>query len=287
MFDSDISDDLYDGICEDLHIHTLHSKDSKEIPEKYIEVAIERKMSYLGFSDHLDLDPIDKDYGYYKYEDVYKTFSFLREKYGDSINILLGLEVTYQSNLEKSVMDFVDMKPYDYIIGSIHRLQGFTVSGPHGLGFFMGKDESSAYNLYFEELEKMVEMNYFDIIGHFDVIKRYGKNYYGNFMPEKYREIIERILKKAVQSNMVLEINSSGYRQDLNEPYPNFAILEMYRDIGGKRIVLGSDAHKVNQMGAFLKKTIAEVLSIYDFEVVVYSNRKQFFLCHLSEIVKI
>lgn len=287
MFNPDISDDLYNGICEDLHIHTLYSKDSKEIPEKYIEVAIERKMSYLGFSDHLDLDPIDKDYGYYKYEDVNKTFSTLGEKYKDSINILLGLEVTYQSNLEKSIMDFVDMKPYDYIIGSIHRLQGFTVSGPHGLGFFMGKDELTAYNLYFEELEKMVEMNYFDIIGHFDVIKRYGKNYYGNFIPEKYREIIERILKKAVQNDMVLELNSSGYRQGLDEPYPNLAIVEMYGNIGGKRIVLSSDAHKLEHMGAFLKKTIAEALSVYDFEVVVYSKRKQFFLCHLSEIVKI
>ncbi len=287
MFDSDVSADLYNGTCEDLHIHTLHSKDSKEIPEKYIKIAIERKMSYLGFSDHLDLDPTDKDYGYYKYEDVYKTFSILEGKYKDSINILLGLEVTYQSNLEKSIIDSVNMKPYDYIIGSIHRLQGFTVSGPHGLGFFMGKDESTAYNLYFEELEKMVEMSYFDIIGHFDVIKRYGKNYYGKFIPEKYKVTIERILKKAVQNNIVLEINSSGYRQDLNEPYPNFSILEMYRDIGGKKIVLGSDAHAVNQMGAFLKESIVKALAVSDFEVVVYRKRKQFFLCHLSEVVRI
>lgn len=274
-------------VCEDLHIHTFFSKDSKELPENYVKSGIERGLSYLGFSDHIDLDPFDKDFGYYNYDQARGSFLALNEKYESSINLLFGLEVTYQSTLEESVINSIQGKPYDYLIGSIHRIDGFTVSGPHGTGFFVGLDEITAYMKYFAELEKMVEMNYFDIIGHFDVIKRYGKNYYGSFRANKYREVIEKILRKALDRGMVLEINSSGFRQDLNEPYPSPDILSMYAEVGGREVVLGSDSHSTKHFGVLLRESVTSALSVSDFEVVVYNNRRKERLCSLSEIVKI
>ncbi len=279
--------DSYDDLFEDLHVHTLYSKDSREIPEKYVELAISRRLSYLGFSDHIDLDPTDKDFGYYSYQQAYESFRSISDSYSDKVNLLFGLEVTYQNFLESEIKRSIENKPYDYLIGSVHRVEGYTVSGPHGTQFFDGKTEEEAYTVYFDELERMVEMRFFDIVGHFDVIKRYGVRFYGPFRAEKYMEKIQRILEKVIQSGMVLEINSSGYRHELKEPYPSYEILSAYRELGGTKLVLGSDAHSTKHLGAFMRKAVIEALKIYDFEVVCFRKREQFTLCRLSDVAKI
>ena len=87
---------------EDLHVHTKFSKDSKEEPERYITLAIERDIKYLGFSDHIDLDPTDKDYGYYRYEDALSSYNMLKKKYENNLNLFFATEVTYQKIVQRS-----------------------------------------------------------------------------------------------------------------------------------------------------------------------------------------
>ena len=71
-------------IIEDLHIHTRVSKDCKENPEKYVVEAIRREIDYLGFSDHLDLDPVDKDFGYYNFDAAYNCLLYTSPSPRDS-----------------------------------------------------------------------------------------------------------------------------------------------------------------------------------------------------------
>ena len=271
-------------IIEDLHIHTKFSKDSKEEPEKYLPVAIERGIEYLGFSEHIDLDPLDKDFGYYNYGEALASYKELNRKYGNALNFLFATELTYQSTLEESIKQTLEGRPYDYVIGSVHRLEGFTISGPHGLRYFEVKDEQSSYNIYFEEVLKMVQMGFFEILGHLDVIKRYGIKYYGPFVAERYKDIIMEILREVVKRGQVIEINSSGFRQGVNEQYPSNDILEMYREAGGEELVIGSDAHNVRDFGAYLEEAVENALSVYDFEVVAFKKKEKIRLCRLSEL---
>jgi len=271
-------------IIEDLHIHTKFSKDSKEEPEKYLPVAIERGIEYLGFSEHIDLDPLDKDFGYYNYDAALASYKGLNRKYGNALNFLFATELTYQSTLEESIKQTLEGRPYDYVIGSVHRFEGFTISGPHGLRYFEGKDEQSAYNIYFEEVLKMVQMGFFEILGHLDVIKRYGIKYYGSFVAERYKGIIMEILREVVKRGQVIEINSSGFRRGVNEQYPSNDILEMYREAGGEEVVIGSDAHNVRDFGAYLEETVENALSVYDFEVIAFKKKEKIRLCRLSEL---
>ncbi len=274
-------------IIEDLHLHTHISKDSVQDGEKYVIEGIKRGIKYIGFSDHLDLDPTDKDYGYYNYEDALKDYDRLNKKYNRKVGILLGLEVTYQSGLEKSIRENTQGKRYDYLIGSVHRLEGFTIAGVSGLPFFEEKKERAAYKMYFEEMEKLVQMNYFQIIGHFDVIKRFGVRFYGKFRPSKYKSIIENILKEIVKQGIVIEMNSSGLRQPPREPYPSKEILEMYRDMGGTEITIGSDAHSIKQFGSGLEQVLSLAEEVYDFEIVTFVNREKVKLGKISSFESI
>lgn len=270
-------------IVEDIHIHTRVSKDSRQDPGEYVEEAINRNIQYLGFSDHLDLDPLDKDYGYYKYEDARADFDFLKTVYGQKINLLFGVEVTFQTGLERSILEHTENKGYDYMIGSVHRLDGFTIAGTSGIPYFEGKDEKTAYIPYFEEMKRMVDFSYFPVIGHFDVIKRFGVNFYGKFDAFKYEGIIREIFKVLVKQGSVIELNSSGFRQPPREPYPSLDILEMYADEGGSEIVIGSDAHTLKQFGDGLEKSLLYAKKVFDFSIVVFIEGKKIALGKISE----
>jgi len=272
-------------IVEDLHVHTQFSKDSKEEPERYITLAIERGIKYLGFSDHIDLDPTDKDYGYYRYEDALSSYNMLKKKYENNLNLFFATEVTYQQDLEKSIEKNISGRPYDYIIGSVHRLEGITFSGAHGMPFFKDKDENYSYNMYFDELYRMVNTDFFQIVGHFDIIKRHGVSLYGSFKVEKYREKIKKILATIIEKNMVIEINSSGFRFGLGEQYPTNDIIKMFRDLGGREVTIGSDAHSISNFGAYLEEAVKNTLSIFDFDVIIFKNKKKTKVARLSELI--
>jgi len=273
-------------IIEDLHLHTKYSKDSKEEPINYVNLAKERGISYLGFSEHIDLDPLDKDFGYYKFENAYSEYLRLKEVVNSSFDFLFAVEVTYQSNLHGAIEGEVLTKPFDYIIGSVHRVQGYTISGPHGVRYFEGLDEYTAYMRYFEEVLNLVETDYYDIVGHIDVIKRYGKNFYGDFQIDKYESILTEILKKVIEKNKVIEINASGFRQGFNEPYPSKEILELYMNLGGQEVTLGSDAHSVKQFNAYLEEAVLFAVQVFDFDVVSYKMRNKKKVSKLSDLLK-
>ncbi|PMP82496.1 MAG: hypothetical protein C0175_03535 [Caldisericum exile] len=273
-------------IVEDLHVHTKFSKDSKEEPINYVNLAMDRDISYLGFSEHIDLDPFDKDFGYYKFNETYEEYKRLKDFVDNKFELLFASELTYQSNLHSSIENEVLTKPFDYIIGSVHRIDGYTISGPHGVDYFKDIDEYTAYMRYFEEVLRLVETDYYDIVGHLDVIKRYGKNYYGEFHIDKYIDIITEILKIVIEKGKVIEINASAFRQGFSMPYPSKEILELYVNLGGREVVLGSDSHSAKQFNAYLEETILFARSVFDFEIVSYKMRNKRKVSKLSNLIK-
>jgi histidinol-phosphatase (PHP family) len=100
-----------------------------------------------------------------------------------------------------------------------------------------------------------------DVLGHLDLVKRFGVRHYGPFEPAAFEEEIRAVLRAAIDGGMGLEINTSGLRQSPGEPYPALAVLQWYRELGGEILTLGSDTHHVNNLGAGLAEamTLAQV----------------------------
>ena len=57
-------------------------------------------------------------------------------------------------------------------------------------------------------------------------------------------ELYEPVLAALVESGTALEVNASGLRQLPRETYPAPAIVARYRELGGRHVTLGSDAHR-------------------------------------------
>ena len=55
-------------------------------------------------------------------------------------------------------------------------------------------------------------------------------------------------LIELIRKDKGIEINSSGIGYGLGSPHPNIEILNRYKDLGGKIITMGSDAHKSKEL---------------------------------------
>jgi histidinol-phosphatase (PHP family) len=139
---------------------------------------------------------------------------------------------------------------------------------------FFKEAGSFAYLRYFAELERLVNEGEFDILAHFDVVKRYGYEHYGSFEPQQFEETIRPILRRLAQRELALEINTSTLRRSIQEPSPDRMILAWFLEEGGRWVTLGSDAHASQDLGFGLIDMSSMVLSTGFAGLARYESRK-------------
>ena len=105
-------------------------------------------------------------------------------------------------------------------------------------------------------------------------MKRYAFTTHGNYDFNEYKEIIEQVLNNIIKNGKGIEVNTSTLRGVVNEAMPSVDILKMYHDLGGKIITVGSDAHKVEDVGAGIKESIQVLKDIGFKYIYTFENRK-------------
>ena len=138
--------------------------------------------------------------------------------------------------------------PFDYVIGSIHLVNS---RDPYYPSFFEGREELTAYREYFEcVLQNLKSYTNFDSLGHLDYVVRYGPTKNENYAWTQYQEILDAILRILIKNEIALEVNTGGYKYGLGEPNPCADILKRYKELGGKLLTIGSDAHYSRDIGS-------------------------------------
>lgn len=255
------------AITADYHMHSNYSGDSEASMESMVLSAIDKGLTHICFTDHIDLEYP------YSAEDKPGMFEFnpdayvyeavrLKEKYDGKIFINVGLELGLQPHIARQNAIFVKQHDYDFVIGSSHVCNGID---PYYKEFFNGKTDEEAYREYFENIYENIRVfGNFNVYGHLDYIVRYGASKNTNFSYSKYSDIIDKILQKLIDSEKGIECNTAGYNAGLNAPNPCLDILKRYNELGGEIITVGSDAHAPERVGADFDKA-AEVLKAAGF----------------------
>lgn len=254
----------------DLHNHTPLCNHAEGEMSEYIQNAIEAGTKYYGFSDHapMDFDPKYRmafsDMSQYE-KDVLNA----KKKYADKIEILLGYEVDYlKGHMDERVLN----ANVDYLIGSVHFLEGWGFDNPEFIGKYEDQDIDEIWQKYFDTIEEMAKSKLFDIVGHLDLIKVF------KFMPKgNINKMAKAALTAIKNSDMVLEINGAGYRKPVAEAYPSLSLLEQAYALGIP-ITFASDAHKPEQVSMFSNEVTKIAKDIGYKECVVFKNRKKIFL---------
>ncbi len=251
----------------DLHNHTTRCNHAKGSMKSYIERAIELGIDIYGFSEHAPMD-FDKQYRlrFDEMEDYENDVKYLQKEYQDKIKILLGYEVDY-------LKGFIDQRvinaKVDYLIGSVHFLGTWGFDNPEFNKEYEKRNIDDVWQEYFCNIEAMAKTGYFDIVGHFDLIKVF------NFLPKKdIRSIATPALKAIKKANMVLELNSAGLRKPCKEVYPSQLLLEVAYELNIP-ITFSSDAHAIGQVGFNYDKVIQLAKKIGYTKAVTFEQRQK------------
>ncbi len=254
----------------DLHNHTPLCNHAEGEPQEYVLSAIDAGTKIFGFSDHAPMD-FDPKYRM-KFDDIEsyeKEVKRLKEKYKEKITLLLGYEVDYlKGHMDRRVLD----ADVDYLIGSVHFLEGWGFDNPEFIGKWEEQNVDEIWQKYFDTIEEMAKSKLFDIVGHFDLIKVF------KFMPKgNIVTMASKALLAIKESGMVLELNVAGYRKDIQEAYPSKELLaEAYKL--NIPITFASDAHKPEQVSLFNEEIVKLARDVGYTECAYFVKRELRFI---------
>lgn len=221
----------------DYHIHVAahgEYKYSRERIAGFLDKALERGITELGFSEHEE------------YTDLVDITAIENARSVFAPNkIKLGLEADYIPGQEAITRQNILSRNYDYIIGSIHYIDGWGFDHPDFKERFDYLDIDAVYQDYFSLVINMVQSGLYDIVGHMDLIKVWG------YRPS-HRIDLTAVLKAIKLSGMAVELNSGGLRKPVHEIYPDENIVRAMYSMNIP-VTLGSDAHEPDQVGEDFK----------------------------------
>jgi len=231
----------------DAHLHTNLSPDSEVPIDTFASQAVERGIGEIAITDHLDFEPGAPAYRYVSFDERERTVREAAERWGErGLAIRFGAEITWDSRWADDIRDHLRHHEYDFTIGSAHVYRGSPYEASNVASWVAGRSLPGIIEPYFSEVERAIRSGLFDAIGHLDVVKRYLAPHVTAADLAAARELYEPLLRALVESGTALEINTSGLRQEAREIYPPAHIVERFRELGGERITIGSDAHRAD-----------------------------------------
>lgn len=259
------------------HFHDEHSSDAVGSLTEHCSAALQAGVMDICVTNHVEMLSadgtwrVDLDEAQNRFAQVRERISDAREHWPE-LRLRLGAEFEYRPEWLDVLDRLAALGSFDFIIGSVHMVDGINISGGGDVArFFDGRDQEITYRRYFETLLEMVDWGGFDVVGHFDLIKRYGHQYYGPYDPAAFEPIIRATLTRMAESGIGIEINTSGVGQAPRVPYPEPEILEWAASAGVRWLTLGSDSHAPGDFAqgldegyALARRTGWDRLSVFD-----------------------
>ncbi len=243
----------------------------------------------LGFSSHAPLPfPTDWNMPLERLDDYAAEIRRLAADWAAEdppLDIYLGLEIDWIEGLRSPGDGLFGELALDYSIGSVHfvDLPGaglVTVDCPaaeFAANFERsGGDARRLWREYYRDLAAMIEAGGFDIVGHFDLIRK--NNSGGRYFDEDSPEYIGAALEAASLlsgRDLVVEINVGAMsRGILSSPYPSLPILRELRRLDVP-ITFSADAHEPNHFGLHLDaaRELAEAAGYSSVAVLVADSK--------------
>ncbi len=236
----------------DYHTHTARCGHAIGRPSEYVEAARAAGLLALGVADHLPLLPApdpELAMGTCELDDYVGEVLALRDSFPGYV--LLGVEADYRRGTVDEVAALLAARPFDYVIGSVHFIGEWGFDDPRRLAEYSGRDIDAAWIEYLELVGEAAESGLFSILGHLDLMKKFG------YRPTRSldREL-ERVVERIARAGVLVEINTAGLHRPVGEAYPSPHLLGLLRE-AGVAITFGSDAHRPEEVGRDFAHAVA------------------------------
>ncbi len=259
-------------MLHDYHIHTAYSNDAEYPMEQAVLDAIDLGLEEICFTDHIDYgikrdwddprgilyckggpgEPEEMPLANIDHPRYAAQIAELKEKYADRITLKMGAEFGMQQHTIPQYKSLFAQYPYDFVILSVHQIDNQELWTQD---YQRGKTQAE-YNLgYYEEILSLIQQyKDYSVLGHLDLIARYDKT--GVYPFSQQKDILTEILQTVIQDDRGIEVNTSCYRYGLQDLTPSRQILELYRDLGGCILTIGSDSHRKSHLGSHIPGTM-------------------------------
>jgi histidinol-phosphatase (PHP family) len=236
------------------HNHTVWSDGTATLAEM-IDGARRAGLDELGISDHFVLAPDNQQFSWAMDPGFLAEYVSSVRQAGAKVKdltIRLGLEVDYFPETIELVAQRLAPYSLDYIIGSVHFVDGFRIDDsaqPWGENSQDFRDQ--IWRRYWQHMRAAAETKLFDMVGHFDLPKKF--NYYPSVdLTEEALTALDAI----AAAQMAIEINTSGWNKTVQEAYPSLFYL---REANLREIplVINSDAHAVDDVAGHFARARA------------------------------
>ena len=242
--------------------------------DRYRETATERGITELGVAEHIyrftaALDIWEHPFWRrYAFDDLDAYCGFVREE----TDLKLGIEMDFVPGREDRIANQLDGRDWDYVVGSIHFLRDHSLDTEDFSIWGAGESPEKIWRRYFDTLAESARSGLYDIIGHPDLVKVWGR---AAPVPDgDLRRYYEPAVEAFAETGVAVELSSAGWRKPVGEQYPSAAFLEMLVDAGCP-IALSSDAHTSEQLGFEYERAV-ELLQDHGVgEIAVFERRQR------------
>lgn len=253
-----------------------------------LEAAVERGFAAYGITEHAPriearfLYPEEVEMGWdaaklkADFEQYAEDSRRLVEQFAGRLEVLRGFEaeVVPADRYVELMQGLREQHGFDYIIGSVHFVDEFLFDG--GPAAFdeavtmHGGIEPLAVR-YYETLCGMVESLRPEVVGHFDLIRKFRTDI-TLFSTPPIREAARRALEAVKDCGGILDVNTKAFRYGHKVPYPEPWVVEQASAMGIP-FCFGDDSHSVDDVGTGLAQARAYLLE-NGVDTIAYLTRR-------------
>lgn len=272
----------------DIHSHSNISPDGNDPPEDMASRAAELGVRHFGLTDHLELDRAGDE----KWDPaaalkhMRPAYEKLHREYDGRMNVYFGVEMGQALHDLPVAERILAENDFDYVIGSVHRTEHYKNIR------LIADDEQErccAVKEHYEEMLALAEWGKFSVLAHMTFLLRFtgvdtpnglvtDKTKRSQAAFETHKPIIDKILQTIISKEIALEVNCSGYRFGFGSPMPSAEFLKRYRELGGRLITVGSDAHRTGDIASGIPEGCGLLKELGFSEVCVFEKKEPKFI---------
>lgn len=257
----------------DYHSHSLCSFDGSAPLTQLCQAAVEAGLSELCLTDHCDLvNTQGKSDLSFRWEPVEEQLAAARPLFRDRLTIRMGVELGSAWEFPDFARELTAHPSLDFVLGSVHNLS--LADGGTDFYYVNYRSDDDCYYVldrYFDCMERLAEMDCYDVLAHIIYPLRYMNGRDGQRAGlDRYEPQLRRIFRRVIDSGRGIELNTC--RGETVEEWR--WTLGLYKDCGGTIVTLGSDAHLPQDVGKGIQSGAALLRELGFPAVARYVRRK-------------
>jgi histidinol-phosphatase (PHP family) len=259
----------------DYHTHHYRCGHAEGKMEEYVEAAIAAGLDEIGLSDHSPIYHFGDDpqplpgtaMSQHELPAYVAEMVEVRDRFADRITIRLGVESDYVLGWDGHYRKLWRQYPLDYVIGSVHWLDHWSIFNRE---LPPGCTTEEIYARYLHTTQAAARSGAYDIIGHLDCLKTAGH------IPDmKITPLLEATVRVLAETDVTVELNTSGWRKSIAECYPRAELLACCYHYG-MPVTLSSDAHSPAHVAYGFSEAVNLLKKVGYREIATFAQRKRY-----------